>query len=127
MGRMPTTESRPTRLKRSIRCAPLGWLLDHQNRRNGAAIFGAGLVIVDLLWLWPRVLRTALFWVAFVLARPFGGLLDKPIAEGGVHFSRFYASGILVAVIGGCIMLIPQRAARRAPSAQCLGVPASVL
>jgi uncharacterized membrane-anchored protein len=72
-------------------------------------------------------LRTALFWVAFVLARPFGDLLDKPIAEGGVYFSRFYASGILVAVIGGCILLVPQRAARRAPSAQRRGVPASVL
>jgi uncharacterized membrane-anchored protein len=64
---------------------------------------------------------------ALVLARPFGDLLDKPIAEGGVHFSRFYASGILAAVIRGCILLIRQRAARRAPSAQRRGVPASVL
>jgi uncharacterized membrane-anchored protein len=87
----------------------------------GAAIFGAGLVIVALLWLWPRVSRTALFWFAFVLTRPLGAtlgdLLDKPIAQGGLHFSRFYASGILVAFIAGCILLIPQRAARRAPSA----------
>jgi uncharacterized membrane-anchored protein len=87
----------------------------------GAAIFGAGLAVAGLLWLWPRVSRTALFWVAFVLTRPLGAtlgdLLDKPVAQGGLHFSRFYASGILGAFIMGCILLIPQRAARRAPSA----------
>jgi uncharacterized membrane-anchored protein len=87
----------------------------------GAAIFGAGLVVVGLLWLWPRVSRTMLFWVAFVLTRPLGAtlgdLLDKPVAQGGLHFSRFYASGILGAFILGCILLIPQRAARRTPSA----------
>lgn len=88
---------------------------------TGALIFGAALVVVGLLWLWPRVSRTALFWVAFVLTRPLGAtlgdLLDKPVAQGGLHFSRFYASGILFAFIVVCIMLIPQRAARRAPSA----------
>lgn len=86
----------------------------------GAAIFGGGLVIVAALWLWPRVSRTALFWVAFVLTRPLGAtlgdLLDKPVAQGGLHFSRFYASGVLIAFIAGCILLIPQRAARRAAS-----------
>ncbi len=86
-----------------------------------AAIFGAGLSVAGLLWLWPRVSRTALFWVAFVLTRPLGAtlgdLLDKPVTQGGLHFSRFYASGILGAFIMGCILLIPQRAARRAPSA----------
>lgn len=87
----------------------------------GAAIFGAGLVIVALLRLWPRVSRTALFWAAFVLTRPLGAtlgdLLDKPIAQGGLDFSRFYASAILIVFIVGCVVLIPQRAARRAPSA----------
>ncbi|RQH06463.1 hypothetical protein [Paraburkholderia dinghuensis] len=85
---------------------------------TSAAIFGAGLVIIGLLWLWPRVSRTALFWSAFVLTRPLGATLgdffDKPIAQGGLEFSRFYASGILVAFIAGCLLLIPQRAARRA-------------
>ena len=83
----------------------------------GAAIFGAGLVIVGLLWLSRRVSRTALFWAAFVLTRPLGAtlgdLLDKPITQGGFQFSRFYASGILFAFMVVCIMLIPQRAAQR--------------
>ncbi|CAN0619948.1 conserved membrane protein of unknown function [Burkholderia multivorans] len=87
----------------------------------GAAIFAGGLIIVGLFWLWTRVSRTALFWAAFVLTRPLGAtlgdLLDKPVAQGGLHFSRFYASGILAAFIAGCILLIPQRAARRTTSA----------
>ncbi|SDC85568.1 COG4705 family protein [Paraburkholderia lycopersici] len=87
----------------------------------GAAIFGAGLVVVGLLWLWPRVSRTALFWFAFVLTRPLGAtlgdLLDKPVADGGLHFSRFYASVLLVIFIVGCIVVLPQRAARRATAA----------
>ncbi|CAD6552904.1 hypothetical protein LMG27952_05344 [Paraburkholderia hiiakae] len=87
----------------------------------GAAIFGASLVIVGLLWLWPRVSRTALFWFAFVLTRPLGAtlgdLLDKPVADGGLHFSRLYASVLLVIFIVGCIVVLPQRAARRAHNA----------
>jgi uncharacterized membrane-anchored protein len=87
----------------------------------GAAIFGAGLVVVALLWLWPRVSRTALFWLAFVLTRPLGAtlgdFLDKPVADGGLHFSRLYASALLLIFIVGCIVVLPQRAARRAPAA----------
>ncbi|MDR3100264.1 MAG: hypothetical protein LBV73_24775 [Paraburkholderia sp.] len=83
----------------------------------GALIFGAGIAIVGLLWLSRRVSRTTLFWAAFVLTRPLGAtlgdLLDKPVAQGGFEVSRFYASGILFAFIIVCIMLIPQRAARR--------------
>ncbi|MFX1765635.1 hypothetical protein PWP93_24185 [Paraburkholderia sp. A1RI-2L] len=83
----------------------------------GAAIFGAGIAVVGLLWLSRRVSRTTLFWAAFVLTRPLGAtlgdLLDKPIAQGGFEVSRFYASGILFAFMAVCIMLLPQRAARR--------------
>lgn len=78
-------------------------------------------MVVGLLWLWPRVSRTALFWAAFVLTRPLGAtlgdLLDKPVAQGRLRVSRFYASGILFAFIVACITLIPQWAARRLPSA----------
>ncbi|MBB3260085.1 putative membrane-anchored protein [Paraburkholderia bannensis] len=83
----------------------------------GAAIFGVGIVIVGLLWLGTRVSRTLLFWAAFVLTRPLGAtlgdLLDKPVAQGGLAVSRLYASGILLAFIVACMVLIPQRAAQR--------------
>jgi uncharacterized membrane-anchored protein len=66
----------------------------------GAMIFGAGLLVVAALYFWSRVSRTALFWAAFILTRPLGAtlgdLLDKPVAEGGLHVSRLYASVILL-------------------------------
>jgi uncharacterized membrane-anchored protein len=83
----------------------------------GAMLFGAGLVVVAGLYLWTRVSRTALFWAAFILTRPLGAtlgdFLDKPLAQGGLQISRLYASGILIACIVACIVLIPQRPARR--------------
>lgn len=83
----------------------------------GAMIFGAGLIIVAALYLWTRVSRTALFWAAFILTRPLGAtlgdFLDKPLSQGGLQISRFYASAILMVFIVACIVLIPQRAATR--------------
>jgi uncharacterized membrane-anchored protein len=37
-------------------------------------------------------------------------LLDKPLNNGGLAFSRFYASAILAAAIIACVALLPQRA-----------------
>jgi uncharacterized membrane-anchored protein len=86
----------------------------------GAMIFGAGLIIVAALYFWTYVSRTALFWSAFILTRPLGAtlgdLLDKPVAQGGLEVSRLYASAILLAFIVACIVLIPQRSARRGPA-----------
>jgi uncharacterized membrane-anchored protein len=82
----------------------------------GALLFGAGLVIVAALYLWTRVSRTALFWAAFILTRPLGAtlgdLLDKPLSQGGLEISRFYASAILIIFILVCILVMPQRPAK---------------
>jgi uncharacterized membrane-anchored protein len=82
----------------------------------GAMIFGAVLAVVAALYLWTKLSRTALFWAAFVLTRPLGATvgdyLDKPVADGGLALSRFYASALLLAFIVACILLIPQRAGR---------------
>ena len=81
----------------------------------GALVFGAGLAVVAMLYLWTKVARTLLFWVAFVLTRPLGATLgdwlDKPIASGGLQVSRLYASLILLAVISLAVLLLPQRPA----------------
>lgn len=80
-----------------------------------ALLFGAGLAVVGALYLWTRISRTALFWLAFVLTRPLGAtlgdLLDKPVAQGGLHLSRFYASAVLLLFMSVCVRLVPQRAA----------------
>jgi uncharacterized membrane-anchored protein len=82
----------------------------------GAAIFGLGLAVVAALYVWTSISNTLLFWAAFILTRPLGAtlgdLLDKPVAKGGMHLSRLYASLILLTFLVGCILFIPQRAAR---------------
>ncbi|MFM0157069.1 MULTISPECIES: COG4705 family protein [Paraburkholderia] len=87
----------------------------------GALIFGVGLAIVAGLYIWARISHTLLFWAAFILTRPLGAtlgdFLDKPIAEGGLHVSRLYASLILLVFIVASVTLIPQRPARRVEQA----------
>lgn len=82
--------------------------------QHGAVIFGLGLAVAAALYFWTDISHTLLFWAAFILTRPLGAtlgdLLDKPIAQGGMHFSRLYASLILLAFIVGCILFIRQRA-----------------
>lgn len=82
----------------------------------GAMIFGAGLLAVLAAYLWTNTSRTVLFWAAFVLTRPLGAtvgdLLDKPVKDGGLALSRFYASGLLLAFILACLFLLPQRPAK---------------
>ncbi|WP_245312648.1 COG4705 family protein, partial [Bradyrhizobium macuxiense] len=48
---------------------------------GGALVFAAGIAIVAAAYLWTKVSRTVLFWIAFVLTRPLGAtvgdFLDK--------------------------------------------------
>jgi uncharacterized membrane-anchored protein len=64
------------------------------------------------------VSRVFLFWAAFILTRPLGAtvgdFLDKPHASGGLELSRYWASAVLAVFIVACIVLLPQRAERRA-------------
>ena len=81
----------------------------------GALVFGIGLVIVAALYFWTKVSHTILFWAAFILTRPLGAtagdLFDKPTDSGGLNFSRWVASLVLLGCIVMCVALIPQRAA----------------
>jgi uncharacterized membrane-anchored protein len=85
---------------------------------GAAVVFGSLLALIALAYFRTRVSRTALFWAAFVLTRPLGAvlgdLLDKPVASGGLAFSRPLASAALLAVMLICLLLFPQRAASRA-------------
>jgi uncharacterized membrane-anchored protein len=95
------------------------WMAD-SNRlgfEGGALVFGAGLGLLALLYYATGVSRVLLFWAAFILTRPLGAtvgdLLDKPHSLGGLAFSRYYASGILLAAIVALIAILPQRPGRR--------------
>ena len=84
---------------------------------GGAALFGGLLVLLACAWRWTRLSRTGLFWAAFVLTRPLGAVvgdfLDKPASAGGLAYSRYVASAVLIAAMLACVFALPQRAARR--------------
>jgi uncharacterized membrane-anchored protein len=91
------------------------WMADSNGLgyERGALVFAAGLVVVAAAYFYTNVSHTLLFWSAFILTRPLGAtlgdLLDKPVADGGLAFGRFYASAILAALIIGLIVVLPQR------------------
>ena len=74
------------------------------------------LLAVVAAYFFTNVSRTLLFWSAFILTRPLGAtvgdFLDKPIADGGLAFSRFYASALLATFMVACILLFSQRAGK---------------
>ncbi len=81
---------------------------------GGALIFGAALAILVALYFLTNVSRVGLFWAAFILTRPLGATvgdyLDKPVALGGLAFSRPIASTVLIVLIAVLILVLPQRA-----------------
>lgn len=84
---------------------------------GGAALFSALLGLVVAAYYRTDISRTILFWVAFVLTRPLGAVLgdflDKPLGSGGLALSRYTSSAVLLAFIFACILVFPQRAARK--------------
>src|SRR5205085_3385923 len=88
-----------------------GWGLGYG---GGALVFGVALALLAILYFTTRANRVSLFWAAFILTRPLGAtvgdFLDKPVARGGLEFSRPLASAALAVVIVALILIIPQRA-----------------
>jgi uncharacterized membrane-anchored protein len=72
---------------------------------GGAALIGGLLGLVVLATYLTRINRVILFWIAFVLTRPFGAtfgdLLTKPVAKGGFNFGTVGSSAIL-----SCLLVI---------------------
>lgn len=94
------------------------WMADTNGLgyEGGAIVFTAGLLAVVAAYYLTNVSRTLLFWSAFILTRPLGAtvgdFLDKPIADGGLAFSRFYASALLATFMIFCILLFSQKAGK---------------
>jgi len=99
------------------------WMADTNGfgYQGGALVFTAGLAVIAAAYFWTNISRTLLFWAAFILTRPLGATLgdffDKPLDAGGLAFGRFYATGILAAVIVACLVFLPQRAGSHAGKA----------
>lgn len=72
--------------------------------------------MVAALYFWTSISRVTLFWLAFILTRPLGAtvgdFIDKPVADGGLAWSRPLASAVLAALIAVLVVVIPQRPGR---------------
>ena len=96
------------------------WMADTNGLgyEGGALVFSASLAVIAAAYFWTSISRTLLFWAAFILTRPLGATLgdwlDKPVQDGGLAFSRYYASALLGAAILACIIFLPQRAGTHA-------------
>ncbi len=94
------------------------WLADTRDfgYERGALVFAAGLAVVAALYFWTSISRVTLFWVAFILTRPLGAtigdFIDKPVADGGLAWSRPLASAVIAALIAVLLVVIPQRPGR---------------
>ncbi len=84
---------------------------------GGAMLFAIALAMLLAFYAFTQVSRVFLFWAAFILTRPLGAtvgdFLDKPLADGGLAFSRPVASLVLAAAIATLIALLPQRAGQK--------------
>jgi uncharacterized membrane-anchored protein len=62
-------------------------------------LISSGIALVAIAYFGTRISRTALFWIAFVLTRPFGAtmgdLLTKPVTMGGLDLGTIGASLVL--------------------------------
>jgi uncharacterized membrane-anchored protein len=70
---------------------------------GGAVLIGTLIAAVAAAAFFTRVSRVLLFWIAFVLTRPFGAtfgdLLTKPVADGGVGFGTVGSSAVLLGIL----------------------------
>lgn len=70
---------------------------------GGAVLIGSLLILVILAKYLTKVSTVLLFWIAFVLTRPFGAtfgdLLTKPYAKGGLNFGTIGSSLFLFSIL----------------------------
>jgi len=84
---------------------------------GGAALIGGLLALTLVLHFATRIPKVVLFWIAFVLTRPFGAtlgdVLTKKHAEGGLDLGTLQASGVLLAILIASILYSQYRDKQR--------------
>jgi len=84
---------------------------------GGALLVGSLLALIILAYYFTRISHIILFWLAFVLTRPFGAtfgdLLTKPLEKGGLNFGTIGSSAILFGILIILIMVDTRRQQRK--------------
>jgi uncharacterized membrane-anchored protein len=87
---------------------------------GGAILIGGLLTLVLFLTFFTRLSRVLLFWIAFVLTRPFGAtvgdVLTKSKQKGGLNFGTIGSSAILAGILVAFVAwsMVKERRARAA-------------
>lgn len=80
---------------------------------GGAALVGGVIALTALAAAFTRINRVVLFWIAFVLTRPFGAtfgdLLTKTADKGGLGFGTIGSSLVLAAILVAVIAWTSRR------------------
>lgn len=70
---------------------------------GGATLIGGVIALIALAYYFTKLNHVMLFWIAFILTRPFGAtfgdLLTKPQAKGGLDFGTIGSSAILASIL----------------------------
>ena len=91
--------------------------------KGGALLIGGALALVLLATFFTKASRVALFWIAFVLTRPFGAtigdVLTKSKEKGGLDFGTVGSSAILGSILIALVIwaTVKERRARAAAPA----------
>jgi uncharacterized membrane-anchored protein len=89
---------------------------------GGALLIGGLLALVLMVTFTTRVSRVLLFWIAFVLTRPFGAtvgdVLTKSRDKGGLDLGTAGSSAILAAVLLAFVVRSMVKEARAKDAAQ---------
>jgi uncharacterized membrane-anchored protein len=87
---------------------------------GGAILIGSLLAVVLGAFVFTKISRVLLFWIAFVLTRPFGAtmgdVLTKSHEQGGLNFGTIGSSSILAGILAVAIVLATLRQPRPAPA-----------
>lgn len=75
---------------------------------GGATLIASLIGLVILAYYFTKTNRVILFWIAFVLTRPFGAtfgdLLTKPVQKGGLNFGTIGSSLILATILATVVI-----------------------
>lgn len=70
---------------------------------GGALLIGGLIAVIALLYFYTKLSRVLLFWLAFVLTRPFGATfgdwLTKPFSKGGLELGTVGSSAVLFGIL----------------------------
>lgn len=76
---------------------------------GGAFLIGSLLALITVAAFYSRISKVLLFWLAFVLTRPFGAtlgdVLTKTKEKGGLNFGTVNSSLILAVILGFFILI----------------------